>query len=192
MAVTAELYHPITWEVLAGARYFRWDESFYVLGQGGVLDSSFWNTRSINNMGGGQIGLRFAHRRNRLMFTTEGRFAAWRTGKTICNRVDRLEYRSRRARDGPRKLAELAAHRLEHRRSKDRVFALGRIAVQPAIPGLQQSVGQPRLDRHDRGRRRPAERHDQLPIAEHGHLVHGNNRQTVFMQGLTLGLIFNR
>ena len=62
-------FHPVTWEILGGVRYFRWDESFLVMGQGGVLDYSYWNTRSINNLVGGQIGMRWAHRRNRFTIT---------------------------------------------------------------------------------------------------------------------------
>ena len=185
-------FHPVTWEVLAGARYFRFDESFAVLGSGGVLDSSFWNTRSINNMGGGQIGLRFAHRRNRLMFTTEGRFTALANWQNNLQQGEIASNTVAGTPDGPRKVAELAAHRLEHRRSKDRVLALGRIRFNLQYQVFNKaSVNLGWTGIIVGGVARPADMINyQLPNM--GILVHGNNKQTVLMQGLTVGLIFNR
>jgi hypothetical protein len=61
-------------ELAVGARYSQFNEYFSVLGRGGVLDESFWDTRAYNHMVGPQIGMRYAQRTNRWTLSAEGRF----------------------------------------------------------------------------------------------------------------------
>lgn len=185
--------HPSTWEVLGGVRYFRWDESFFVLGTGGVLDYSYWNTRSINNMVGGQIGLRYAHRRNRLMFTSEGRFAAM--GNLQQNAQQGL-IAGTTVPGAPPTLTGLSLNLMPTGWStavrKGEFSPLGELRFNLQYQIFNKaSVNVGWTGLIVGGVARPSDMINyQLPNM--GILVHGNNRQTVFMQGLTLGFIFNR
>ncbi len=186
-------FHPVTWEVLAGARYFRFDESFAVIGQGGVLDSSYWNTRSINNMGGGQIGLRFAHKRNRLMFTSEGRFAALANWQ---NNLQQGEIASNTVGGGVATIQGRSLNLLptgwNTAVQKTEFSPLGELRFNLQYQVFNKAsvnIGWTGIIVGNVAR--PADMINyQLPNM--GLLVHGNNKQTVFMQGLTLGFIFNR
>lgn len=63
-------------EFYLGARYLEFNEDFNVIGTGGVLDSSFWNTSAGNHIVGPQVGARYFKRQGRWTFSTEGRFMA--------------------------------------------------------------------------------------------------------------------
>ena len=182
-----------TIELLGGIRYFRWDESFYVLGQGGVLDYSYWNTRSINNLVGGQVGIRWAHRRNRLMLTTEGRFAAMgniQTNQqqgliaalTIPGAPPTVDGKSLNLMPTGWNTAirSGAFSPLGELRFNLQYQVFNKASLNVGWTGL--IVG---------GISRPSDIINyQLPNM--GLLTHGENKQTVLMQGLTLGFIFNR
>ncbi len=82
-------------EILYGARWFQIDDAFRVTGFGrgagtfaitilgttntwplNILDGSQWTTRSINNLVGPEIGLRWFRQRGRWITSAEGRFIA--------------------------------------------------------------------------------------------------------------------
>ncbi|HEY1600048.1 MAG TPA: BBP7 family outer membrane beta-barrel protein [Pirellulales bacterium] len=188
-----ERYHPTTWEILGGVRYFRWDESFYVLGQGGVLDYSYWNTRAINNLVGPNIGLRFAHRRNRLNLTSEVRYSPMANIQnnqqqgliagltvpgapaTITGNSLNLQPTGWNTAIGKTEFSNLAELRLN---LQYQIF--NKASVNVGWTGLIVD-----------GIARPSDMIN-YTLPNMGLLVHGNNRQTVFMQGFTLGFIFNR
>ncbi len=73
-----------TFELFLGARYFEFNEHFWVnvgADPGGhtvpsFLASSSWETDAENHIVGPQIGLRWFKKRGRWMFSTEGRFLA--------------------------------------------------------------------------------------------------------------------
>ena len=186
-------WHNDTIELLGGVRYLRWDESFFVLGAGGVLDYSYWNTRSLNNLVGPQIGIRYAHRRNRLMFTTEGRFAP------MANLQDNQQQGLIAANTIPGAPATVSGRSLNLMPTgwntavrKTEFSALGELRFNLSYQVFNKAsinVGWTGLIVD--GIARPSDMINyQLPNM--GILVHGNNRQTVFMEGLTLGFIFNR
>jgi hypothetical protein len=182
-----------TVELLGGVRYFRWDESLYVLGQGGVLDYSYWNTRSVNNMLGGQVGLRWAHRRNRLMFTTEGRFAAM--GNLQNNQQQGLIAALTIPGAPPTvdgKSLNLMPTGWNTAIRKVEFAPLGELRFNLAYQVFSKaSINLGWTGLIVGGVSRPSNIINyQLPNM--GMLVNGPNRQTVFMQGLTLGVIFNR
>ena len=63
-------------EVYLGARYMEFNESFGVLATGGVLDRVRWNMDTGNHMIGPQVGGRYFKQQGRWIFSTEGRFMA--------------------------------------------------------------------------------------------------------------------
>ncbi|MEX2119960.1 MAG: BBP7 family outer membrane beta-barrel protein [Pirellulales bacterium] len=82
------------WEILAGARYMKFDDELWVHGEGevflyidiisglpfdgihGALADSKWDTTAENNIVGPQLGLRYSRQRGRFGFSAEGRFLA--------------------------------------------------------------------------------------------------------------------
>ena len=56
-----------------GARYLRLRDDFLVNAEGGVLGTSFWDTRIDNNMVGPQVALRWLHQRGRVRWDWGGR-----------------------------------------------------------------------------------------------------------------------
>jgi len=186
-------FHPVTWEVLGGVRYMRWDESFLVIGSGGLLDSSYWNTRTINNLVGGQIGLRFAHKRNRLMFSTEGRFAAM---LNLQNNQQQGLLASNTQAGAPPTIDGLSLNMVptgwNTAIQKTEFSPLGELRFNLQYQVFNKAsvnIGWTGLIVD--GIARPSNMID-YTLPSMGLLVHGNNRQTVFMQGLTAGFIFNR
>jgi hypothetical protein len=64
-------------EWMFGARYLEFNEEFNVDAVGGILDDSFWYTSVENHIVGPQLGVRLFHKgASRFMFNTEGRFFA--------------------------------------------------------------------------------------------------------------------
>jgi len=64
-------------ELFLGARYLEFNAQFTVLGYGGVLDdNTYWKTRGNNHIVGPQIGGRYFKQQGRWVFSTEGRFLA--------------------------------------------------------------------------------------------------------------------
>ena len=186
-------FHPTTWELLGGIRYFRWDESFLVVGSGGVLDSSFWNTRAINNLVGGQVGIRFAHRRNRLSLVGEGRFAAM---ANIQNDQQQGLIASNTVPGAPPTLTGLSLNLMPTGWNtairKTEFSPLGELRLNLQYQVFNKAsinVGWTGIIVD--GIARPSDMIN-YTLPNMGLLVHGNNRQTVFMQGLTVGFIFNR
>ncbi len=59
-----------------GGRYVRFDDDFNVVGTGGVLDTSSWDTTARNRIAGPEIGVRYFQQFGRLALSTEGRFMA--------------------------------------------------------------------------------------------------------------------
>jgi len=59
-----------------GGRYVRFDDDFGVLGTGGVLAQSAWDTSARNQIAGPEIGVRWYREFGRLTLSTEGRFMA--------------------------------------------------------------------------------------------------------------------
>jgi hypothetical protein len=71
------------WDVFSGARYFRFSDQYNVNATGGILDASYWNTASYNNLVGPQIGYRWTKKWTRLSFSTEGRLTTAANFQTI-------------------------------------------------------------------------------------------------------------
>jgi hypothetical protein len=73
-----------TFEMFVGPRYFEFNDNFNVVtgsGPAGIevpsfLAGSFWNTSAENHVVGPQVGLRWFKKQGRWMFSTEGRFLA--------------------------------------------------------------------------------------------------------------------
>jgi hypothetical protein len=63
-------------EFFFGPRYFQFDDSFNVTATGGILADSFWNTNAENHVIAGQVGARWFRKTGRWMFSSEGRFWA--------------------------------------------------------------------------------------------------------------------
>ena len=61
-------------EMSYGVRYLRLRDDFLVNGEGGVLGTSFWDTRIDNHLVGPQIALRWLHQYNRVRLDWGGRF----------------------------------------------------------------------------------------------------------------------
>lgn len=64
------------WDLFIGPRYFKFDDQLFISGTGGILDAAWWNTRASNNLVGGQLGIRGRYQHGRLTVSTEGRFMA--------------------------------------------------------------------------------------------------------------------
>jgi hypothetical protein len=64
------------WDLFIGPRYFKFDDQLFISGNGGILDQAWWNTRASNNLVGGQVGIRGRYQHGRLLVSTEGRFCA--------------------------------------------------------------------------------------------------------------------
>jgi hypothetical protein len=63
-------------EVMYGARFFQLDDRFSFWGSGGVLDSTTFKHRALNNIVGPQIGCRYYYQRGHWITATELRFTA--------------------------------------------------------------------------------------------------------------------
>ena len=63
-------------EFSLGARYLNFRDNFNVIGYGGLLDRSNWNTNVYNDIIGPQAGVRWTRRNGRLGLTAEGRYMA--------------------------------------------------------------------------------------------------------------------
>lgn len=63
-------------EFTIGARYLNFRDQFDVLGFGGILDHSQWNTDAQNDIIGPQLGVRWARRNGRFGLSAEGRYMA--------------------------------------------------------------------------------------------------------------------
>ncbi len=63
-------------ELYFGARYFEFDEEFFVSARGGTLDDSFWENVAENHIVGPQLGGRWFRKCGRWTASTEGRFFA--------------------------------------------------------------------------------------------------------------------
>ena len=63
-------------EFTMGGRYFELKDQFWVNAQGGNLTDSYWNTKTHNEIGGPEIGARFYQPWGRFAISAEGRFTA--------------------------------------------------------------------------------------------------------------------
>jgi hypothetical protein len=63
-------------EMMLGARYLDFEDTFTVKGYGGILDSSYWNTEAFNRIIGPEIGGRMWWTRGRWTLETDARFTA--------------------------------------------------------------------------------------------------------------------
>jgi hypothetical protein len=64
-------------ELYLGARYLEFNETFGVVATGGLLDfNTHWTTEADNHIIGPQIGGRYFKQQGRWIFSTEGRFTA--------------------------------------------------------------------------------------------------------------------
>ena len=61
-------------EIGVGVRYLRLRDEFGVVGSGGVMGLSFWETRVDNNVVGPQVAANWTHRRQRVKVDLGGRF----------------------------------------------------------------------------------------------------------------------
>ncbi len=57
-----------------GVRYLRLRDKYDVIGFGGTMGESFWDTRIDNNLVGPQISLKWMHQKNRFRLDWSGRF----------------------------------------------------------------------------------------------------------------------
>lgn len=70
-------------EFKVGARYLEFNELFDVDGIGGILDESIWYTNADNHIVGPQVGLRWFRRQNRWTWSVESRFFAGYNSQSI-------------------------------------------------------------------------------------------------------------
>ena len=70
-------------EFLLGGRYFELKDQFWVDGEGGNLANSYWDTHTHNEIGGPEIGVRFLQPIGRFAFSVESRFMAGINGQDI-------------------------------------------------------------------------------------------------------------
>lgn len=63
------------WELFGGVRYFSFSDQFNVIGLGGILGDSFWDTKSDNRLVGPQLGLRYDRTWGRWSFNGQARVA---------------------------------------------------------------------------------------------------------------------
>jgi hypothetical protein len=63
-------------EFYLGARYLEFNEDFNIAASGGTLDQTFWNTSAGNHIVGPQIGTRYFRKAGRWTVSAEGRFLA--------------------------------------------------------------------------------------------------------------------
>ena len=78
-----ELHHGGYFEWFIGPRYMEFDDVFLVVANGGILDASLWNTEAENHIISGQVGARWFKKRGRWMLSTEGRFFAGLNAQNI-------------------------------------------------------------------------------------------------------------
>jgi hypothetical protein len=71
---TEQLHNGGYFEFFAGPRYFELDDSFNVDATGGILADSYWNTNAENHVIAGQVGARWFQKVGRWMLNAEGRF----------------------------------------------------------------------------------------------------------------------
>ncbi len=76
MGRSEQLHNGGFFEWFVGPRYMEFDDTFVVIGTGGILDASFWSTKAQNHIIGGQLGARYFQKRGRWMLSGEGRFLA--------------------------------------------------------------------------------------------------------------------
>ncbi|HEY5314493.1 MAG TPA: hypothetical protein VIK18_18315 [Pirellulales bacterium] len=65
-----------TWEVFGGVRYLDYGDYFGGYGTGGILANSYWGATTENHIGGGQLGLRWRKKWNRMGLALEARGTA--------------------------------------------------------------------------------------------------------------------
>jgi hypothetical protein len=70
-------------EFTAGGRYFELKDQFWVSAIGGNLTDSYWNTKTHNEIGGPEIGVRYFQPIGRFAFSVESRFTAGINAQSI-------------------------------------------------------------------------------------------------------------
>jgi hypothetical protein len=70
-------------EFLGGGRYFELKDQFWVDTTGGNVGDSYWNTKTHNEIGGPEIGIRFSQPIGRFSFAVESRFTAGINAQSI-------------------------------------------------------------------------------------------------------------
>jgi hypothetical protein len=78
-----ELHLGGQFELLAGGRYFELKDQFWVDARGGNLTDSYWDTHTHNEIGGPEIGARWYQPFGRFAFTAETRFTAGINAQSI-------------------------------------------------------------------------------------------------------------
>ncbi|NQT37407.1 MAG: BBP7 family outer membrane beta-barrel protein [Planctomycetes bacterium] len=73
---THRQHHGGYYELFGGVRYMEFDERFTVQASGGILDESVWHTNGENHIIGPQVGGRWFQQRGRWQLSVEGRFFA--------------------------------------------------------------------------------------------------------------------
>ncbi len=71
-----QLAHGGYFEWFAGPRYMEFDDSFRVRGRGGILDESYWINDANNHIIAGQLGAHWFKKAGRWELSAEGRFFA--------------------------------------------------------------------------------------------------------------------
>jgi hypothetical protein len=173
-------------------RYFRFDERFNINTTGGILANSFWHTRAVNNMVGGQIGLRGAWQRGRLRLSTEGRFMA---GANIQQLTQRGEIASQTTAGAPSTnpglSLDLNPTAFTHASRQVEFAPLGELRIGIGwniFRSVQLNAGWTGIIVNNVAR--PSNMIDyNVPYMG---ILEDNNRQEVFIQGLTLGVEVNR
>lgn len=213
------LHHGGYVDFLLGARYFRYTETFAVEGYGefeppdgdgttsrstSLFADSYWNTKSTNNIVGPQIGGRWSKKKGRWLLSAEGRYMAgfnWQTTNQIAH-LETQQVPNANVTEGsaldPRILgnrglntflaftprtAQYTRHQWEYSNLVEVRANLGyqvtkALVVQVGWTGIWAD-----------GIARPSSMVDYaLPAMG----IRDRNRQDIFIQGLNIGVVFNR
>jgi len=181
------------WDLFAGPRYMKFDEQLFVSGVGGILRDSFWDTRASNNLVGGQIGIRGEHQHGRLTVSTEGRFMAGANIQLLSqvgNIASAAVPGGLPTRDGRPLTLSPTGFNTQLRTTT--WAPLGELRFNLAYQIFNKAsinVGWSGLVAD--GIARPSSVINyQLPNM--GLLNKGENRQAIFLQGINIGVVFNR
>ena len=71
------------WDVFGGARFFDFQDQFTVVGVGGILSDSFWDTKADNRIVAPQVGVRWRRQVDRWVYSAELRLAPGLNFQTI-------------------------------------------------------------------------------------------------------------
>ena len=178
----------ILWMV--GGRYVRFDDEFAVVGLGGVLGQSAWDTMASNRIWGPEVGVRWSKEFGRFGISSEGRFMAGINDQAIRQNGELAsDLFGTRAECQRRALLD-ARHHLRQFGASDGIHPIGGVPRRGPRATDPVDLGQGRLDRHLMDSIARASDMVFYQVPNMG-ILSGNNKQPVFMQGFNVGLELN-